>query len=90
MARSTSFTLGDELDAFIAELVESGEYESASEVVRDALKHKLDQRRKEKWVLEALDHALANGQRRSSAEAWQRVDAAVATAVAKRRKTTAR
>ncbi|MEY4578697.1 MAG: Bacterial antitoxin of ParD toxin-antitoxin type system [Pseudomonadota bacterium] len=88
MARSTSYTLGDELDTFIAELVASGEYSSASEVVRDALKVKLEQRRKEKWVLDALDHALANGKRRTSAEAWARVDKAVAAST--RRKTTPR
>ena len=38
MARTTSVTIGSELDGFVTQLVESGRYGSTSEVVRSALR----------------------------------------------------
>ncbi|MGB1092197.1 MAG: type II toxin-antitoxin system ParD family antitoxin, partial [Oceanobacter sp.] len=38
MAKNTSITLGDHFDGFIAAQVESGRFNSASEVVRAALR----------------------------------------------------
>lgn len=38
MAKNTSFLLGDYLDGFINQQVESGKFSSASEVVRAALR----------------------------------------------------
>jgi len=64
MARTTSFTLGEELDGFVREQVHSGAYASASEVVRDALARLADEQRKEASVLAALDHGTASGRAR--------------------------
>jgi len=38
MARTTSITIGSQLDDFIGKLIESGRYGSTSEVVRSALR----------------------------------------------------
>lgn len=64
MARTTSYTLGEDLDGFVREQVESGAYASASEVVRDALTRLAEERRKEAAVLAALDHGMASGRAR--------------------------
>jgi antitoxin ParD1/3/4 len=64
MPRTTSFTLGAELDAFVREQVKSGAYGSASEVVRVALERLADEHRKEEAVLAALDHGVASGRAR--------------------------
>lgn len=64
MPRTTSFSLGPELDAFVAEEVERGGYASASEVVREALNRLADEKRKEAAVLAALDGGLASGRAR--------------------------
>jgi antitoxin ParD1/3/4 len=72
MARTTSFTLGEELDGFVREQVGSGAYASASEVVRDALTRLAEEQRKEAAVLAALDHGLASGRARPGAFARAR------------------
>jgi antitoxin ParD1/3/4 len=64
--RTTSFSLGEELSAFIHSQVESGAYGSASEVVRDALLRLADERRKEASVLAALDEGLSSGRARAN------------------------
>lgn len=61
MSRTTSFTLGEDLEGFVREQVESGAYASASEVVREALTRLADEQRKEAAVLTALDHGMASG-----------------------------
>jgi antitoxin ParD1/3/4 len=38
MARTTSVTIGPQLDDFVGKLIESGRYGSASEVMRSALR----------------------------------------------------
>ena len=38
MPRTTSVTIGEQLDNFVAQLIESGRYGSTSEVVRSALR----------------------------------------------------
>lgn len=38
MSRTTSITIGSELDDFVTQLIESGRYGSTSEVVRSALR----------------------------------------------------
>lgn len=64
MARTTSFTIGEELDEFVREQIDSGAYASASEVVRDALTRLAEEQRKEAAVLAALDHGIASGRAR--------------------------
>ena len=60
MPRTTSFTLGDELDAFIQSQVDRGAYSSASEVVRAALKLLAEEDAKERALYDALDQGLAS------------------------------
>lgn len=64
MPRTTSFTLGEELDTFVREQVDGGVYASVSEVVRDALTRLAEEQRKEASVLAALDHGAASGRAR--------------------------
>jgi antitoxin ParD1/3/4 len=61
MGRTTSFVLGQELEEFVHEQVDSGAYASASEVVRDALTRLATERRKEVAVLRALDEGVKSG-----------------------------
>jgi len=61
MAKTTSFILGDELDKYVREQVDSGEYATASDVIRHALGRMVDEDRKLEWVHAALDEALASG-----------------------------
>lgn len=58
MARTTSITIGAELDAFVTDLIESGRYGSTSEVVRSALR--LLERREHETM--ALKQAIAAGE----------------------------
>jgi len=67
MARTTSFILGDELDAFIAAQVSAGHFATASDVIRAALERLADQERKLEWVHAALDEGLASGAPREGA-----------------------
>lgn len=58
MARTTSVTIGLQLDEFVSRLIESGRYNSTSEVVRSALRlleHQENQ-------AEALRSAVAAGE----------------------------
>lgn len=82
MARTTSFTLGSELEEFVREKVESGAYASVSEVLRDALRRMADEDRKEQELLAALDAGMAS--RRAKRDVWKRVDAKVRRIQAKR------
>ena len=58
MARTTSVTIGAQLDDFISELIASGRYGSTSEVVRSALR--LLERQEKQLV--ALRQAVAAGE----------------------------
>lgn len=82
MARTTSFTLGSELEKFVREKVRSGAYASASEVLRDALMRMADEDRKEKELLAALDAGMES--RRAKRNVWKRVDEKVRRIQAKR------
>lgn len=82
MARTTSFTLGKDLEAFVREKVDSGAYSSASEVLREALQRMVDEERKERELLAALDAGLAS--RRAKSGVWERVDARVRRAKTQR------
>jgi antitoxin ParD1/3/4 len=82
MARTTSFTLGNELEEFVREQVDSGAYPSASEVMREALQRMAEEERKERELLAALDAGMAS--RRARPGVWDRVGAKVRRAQAKR------
>jgi len=82
MARTTSFTLGKELEEFVREKVESGDFPSASEVMREALRRMAEQERKERELLAALDAGLAS--RRAKPGVWDRVNAKVRRSQPKR------
>jgi len=82
MARTTSFTLGTDLEEFVSEKVASGAYSSASEVLREALKRMAEEERKERALLAALDAGLASP--RAKPGVWDRVTAKVRRVQAKR------
>lgn len=82
MARTTSFTLGEDLEAFVREKVDSGAFSSASEVLREALRRMAEEERKERDLLAALDVGLAS--RRAKPGVWDRVNAKVRRVQAKR------
>lgn len=82
MARTTSFTLGKDLEEFVSEKVASGAYSSASEVLREALKRMAEEERKERALLAALDAGLASP--RAKPGVWDRVTAKVRRVQAKR------
>jgi antitoxin ParD1/3/4 len=81
MARTTSFTLGTDLEEFVREKVDSGAFTSASDVMREALRRMADEERKEQALLAALDAGLAS--RRAKPGVWDRVDTKVRRAVGK-------
>ena len=58
MARTTSVTIGPQLDNFVSKLIESGRYGSTSEVVRSALR--LLERQESQ--LTALKNAIVAGE----------------------------
>ncbi len=82
MARTTSFTLGKDLEEFVREQVDRGVYSSASEVLREALRRMAEEDRKERELLAALDTGLAS--RRAKPGVWERVRAKVRRTQAKR------
>jgi antitoxin ParD1/3/4 len=82
MARTTSFSLGEELEKFVRDKVESGDFSSASEVLREALRQMAEEERKERALLSALDAGLAS--RRAKPGVWDRVEAKVRRARVKR------
>jgi antitoxin ParD1/3/4 len=82
MARTTSFTLGSDLEAFVRDQVERGAYTSASEVLREALRRMAEEERKEQVLLAALDEGVASG--RAKPGVWERVEARARRTRAKR------
>lgn len=60
MPRTTSFTLSDELTEYIEERVQSGEYKSASELMRKALERFAEEDRETREICAVLDRALKN------------------------------
>ena len=57
MGKNTSISLGDHFEAYARRKVESGEYATISEVIRDALRRAEERDRKR----DALDLALQEG-----------------------------
>lgn len=58
MPRTTSVTIGDQLDAFVSRMIDNGRYGSTSEVVRSALRL-LEQKESQ---LDALRKAVLDGE----------------------------
>jgi antitoxin ParD1/3/4 len=61
MAKTTSLILGEHFEQFVQGKVATGEYASASEVIRDALREFEREDEKEKALLAELDRASASG-----------------------------
>ena len=81
-ARTTSFSLGADLDAYVREQVARGAYASASEVVRAALTRMAEEERREAALYEALDRGDAS--KIAAAGVWARVHASVRKRARKR------
>lgn len=64
MARTTSVTIGTQLDDFISELIATGRYGSTSEVVRSALR--LLERQEKQMV--ALRQAIVAGEQSGASD----------------------
>ncbi len=65
----SSYTLGTHFEGFVRQLVESGRYASASEVIRDSLRLLEEREKLERAKLEALRAAINEGLDSGSAEA---------------------
>jgi len=61
MPRTTSITIGEQLDRFINEMIESGRYGSTSEVVRSALRLLEEQELRNGQLRDALEEGLRSG-----------------------------
>ena len=57
MARTTSVTIGPQLDNFVSKLIESGRYGSTSEVMRSALRLLEQQEKKYLETLQLINDA---------------------------------
>lgn len=62
MPRTTSITLGENLDRFINRMIESGRYGSTSEVVRSALRLLEEQELRTGKLREALEEGMRSGE----------------------------
>ncbi|WP_300002317.1 type II toxin-antitoxin system ParD family antitoxin [uncultured Cedecea sp.] len=62
MARTTSVTIGEQLDSFISRLIESGRYGSTSEVMRSALRLLEQQEANDEVVRLAVIAGLESGE----------------------------
>ncbi|MBD2806555.1 type II toxin-antitoxin system ParD family antitoxin [Xenorhabdus sp. ZM] len=62
MARTTSVTIGEQLDSFISRLIDSGRYGSASEVMRSALRLLEQQETNDEVVRQAVIAGLESGE----------------------------
>jgi len=62
MARTTSITIGSQLDDFVSEMIESGRYGSTSEVVRSALRLLQDQETKSTALRAAIEAGEQSGE----------------------------
>lgn len=62
MSRTTSVTIGPQLDAFVGRLIESGRYGSTSEVVRSALRLLERQENQVEALKQAVEAGLRSGE----------------------------
>ncbi|EHC60505.1 putative transcriptional regulator [Salmonella enterica subsp. enterica serovar Johannesburg str. S5-703] len=68
MARTMTVDLGDELREFIESLIESGDYRTQSEVIRESLR--LLREKQAESRLQALRELLAEGLNSGEPQAW--------------------
>lgn len=61
MSKTTSMILGPKADSFIAKQVASGDYATASEVMRDALRRLERAKKRDEYEARIVDEALASG-----------------------------
>jgi antitoxin ParD1/3/4 len=61
MGKNTSISLGNHFEEFINEEVKSGRYNSASEVIRSALRLLEKEEKKEKELIKALEAGEKSG-----------------------------
>lgn len=66
----SSYTLGEHYESFVRQLVESGRYASASEVMRDSLRLLEEREQLRAARLEGLRDAIREGLASGPAEAW--------------------
>lgn len=66
-SKTTSFALGEDLDAFVRERVKSGEFASASEVLREALTKFRIEHEREAAFYAAIDRGVESGRGRTGA-----------------------
>ncbi|KGT88752.1 antitoxin [Erwinia typographi] len=62
MARTTSVTIGEQLDSFVSQLIDSGRYGSVSEVMRSALRLLEQQETSNEAVRQAVVKGLESGE----------------------------
>lgn len=62
MARTTSVTIGEQLDVFISRLIDSGRYGSTSEVMRSALRLLEQQETHDEAARQAVIAGLESGE----------------------------
>ena len=62
MARTTSITIGSQLDQFVTQMIESGRYGSTSEVVRSALRLLQDLEAKNAALRAAIEAGEKSGE----------------------------
>lgn len=70
MARTMTVDLGDELREFIESLIESGDYRTQSEVIRESLR--LLREKQAESRLQALRDMLAEGLSNGEAQPWEK------------------
>ena len=70
MARTMTVDLGDELREFIESLIESGDYRTQSEVIRESLR--LLREKQAESRLQALRDMLAGGLSSGEGEPWEK------------------
>lgn len=61
MSKNTSISLGNHFEEFIREEVDSGRYNSASEVIRAALRLLESEEKKERYLIRALQEGEDSG-----------------------------
>jgi antitoxin ParD1/3/4 len=71
-----NINLTEEQDAFVQKVVAAGEYQNASEAIRDALRALQQRRKEDRLKLEALRAHLKAGTDALAAGDWTEVDAA--------------